>query len=84
MGHKPKMTPQRADEYTRLAAEKRARELWGQCGTAWHHCYSRRGDADYCRVGLGVGDVRDLWKPFGRGKDWESAFLDAQRRGYCT
>lgn len=91
MGHKPEMTPQKAAAEQPAAsamsdrqAEKEARRFWGEMfGWAWHHCYSKPGDADYCRVGLGVGAVRDLWKPFGRGRTWEAAFLDAKQRGYC-
>lgn len=100
MGHKPQMTPQKDAALKRLVAadralahdrpmtdrdaEAKARELWGQFGFAWRHPHSKEGEPGYFRVGLAVGDVRDLWKPFGRGKDWESAFSDAKQRGwYC-
>lgn len=62
-------------------AEKEARRRWGNKGQAWHHAYSKKGEWDYCRVGVAVGDVRDDWKVYGRGKDWREAFLDATARG---
>lgn len=68
---------------TNRAAVDKARELWGQFGFAWFNPHGKEGQPDWYRVGLAVGDVRDLWKPFGRGASWEAAFFDAKQRGYC-
>lgn len=94
MGHKPKMTPKKAAEYKRLAAEREAaapmtdreaeaeaRRLWGDDGVAWHPAYARKGDLRYACVGRRRGDVRDEWEVLGHGRTFEEAFAHARIRG---
>lgn len=55
---------------------------WGAAGSAWHHCYSRPTDWDWCRIGIAVGDVRDNWIVYGRGRNWTEALMDSIRKGH--
>lgn len=93
MGHKTKLTPKKAAEYKRLAAqaprpaamtdkeaEAEALRLWGERARAWHPAYARAGDLRHCCVGIANGEVNDEWIVYGHGRTFIEAFADAKAR----
>lgn len=65
-----------------IAADAEAKRRWGPSGVAWHPAYTKRGEWRHCTVGGMIGETRDDWQVFGRGKTWEKAFEDATARGH--
>lgn len=95
MGHKPEITPKKAAAYrahmakpsadggmSENAAIVEAQRRWGPLGVAWHPAYTKRGEYRWCAVGGMIGETREQWQVFGRGKSFEEAFVDATARGH--
>lgn len=82
MGLKSETTPKQtsAEPMSDRQALDEAQRRWGESGRAWHPAYVHRGDHYYCTVGGAIGDVREEWQVFGRGRTWEEAFADATTR----